>query len=289
MKIVISDGCNNNCSFCVVPYTRGKERYKSLYNIIIESYKTNIVCFLGQNVSSYYFNNSFIPKNIFFKDLIKIFNYKFFNIIMIEFITSNVKDFNKKTIIDIFSCEKISSLVHLPLQSGSNKILKKMNRKYNLIDYINCIKNIKIISKRFLFSTDIIINFFEKKKDFLKTIYILKSFLFDRIFFFNISFMKNTSIFHKRYIKKKNTKLKFLFIKRILEINIIINSINLLGKKIKCFLKKNIKKNIYIFYGLNKRKILIYSKKRILKNHIYYSRIINFYKAILCGNVYKNN
>ncbi|MGX7588965.1 radical SAM protein [Candidatus Vidania fulgoroideorum] len=283
-KIVISNGCNNNCSFCIVPFVRGKEKYKSLYNIILEIYVKKIVIsvLLGQNVSSYNFKNLFFKKKIYFDNLIKFLD-KIYFLKKIDFITSNPKDFLKKNFIkNIFSNSKISKYLHLPLQSGSNKVLKDMKRKYNIKEYSNIVTKIKKISKKFFFGTDIMINFFETIKDFKKTIKIINYFKYDKIYFFKYCSMPNTLAYYNIKKYKNYTKLKINILKKISKNNIIINSIKMLGKKIKIIvIKKNEK--IYICRSYNNRKVYVSSKKKIDIYSVLNVRILNFYNKVLFG------
>lgn len=232
---LIMKGCNHNCSYCVIPQIKGKEEYfsyKKIFFNILNNIKTFFceITLLGQNVNSYYY------KNIDFNSL--IFNLsKIKNIKRINFLSSNIKDFNKNFFFLYKNINKISSHIHLPVQSGSNKILKKMNRKYTINEYLYFIKKIKKIKKT-SFSTDIIISFpYEKLIDFDLSIKIIKKIKFTDIFFFSYSKRINTISFN---FKKKDLLKKF---------------------KLKIF-QKNIKNNF--FFNKNERVLVIgYLKKNI--------------------------
>src|SRR5699024_532005 len=172
----ITYGCNNFCTYCVVPHTRGRERSRKPEYIIKEieelanhGYKE--ITLLGQNVNSYgkTFNN-----NYRFPNLLKDVN----NIIGIErirFMTSHPKDISKELINSYNELDKLCSHLHLPVQSGSNRILKKMNRKYTREDYLDIIRQVKEISPHITLTTDIIVGIpGETEEDFDETIKLVK-------------------------------------------------------------------------------------------------------------------
>ncbi|MFH1192367.1 MAG: tRNA (N6-isopentenyl adenosine(37)-C2)-methylthiotransferase MiaB [bacterium] len=175
--VPIMTGCNNFCSYCVVPYTRGREYSRPSKDILNEirrliknDYKE--IFLLGQNVNSY--NDSQNKKNINFPALLRLINsipYDFW----IRFATSHPKDMTDELISAIAECEKITPYLHLPIQSGSDKILKAMNRKYTKTHYLGLIKKIKARIPNIMFSTDVIVGFpKETKKDFQETVDIFK-------------------------------------------------------------------------------------------------------------------
>ncbi|XOD38899.1 MAG: MiaB/RimO family radical SAM methylthiotransferase [Candidatus Carsonella ruddii] len=234
---LIMKGCNHNCSYCVIPQIKGKEIYFD-YNQIFFNVLNNIktifceITLLGQNVNSYFY------KKIDFNSL--IFNLsKIKNIKRINFLSSNVKDFNKNFFFLYKNIKKISSHIHLPIQSGSNKILKKMNRKYSVIEYFYFIKKIKKIKKT-SFSTDIIISFpYENFNDFDLSIKLIKKIKFTDVFFFSYSKRINTISFN---FKKKDFLKKF---------------------KLKIFQKHIFKNNFFFFNNYERVLVIGYLKKNI--------------------------
>ena len=184
--VPIMTGCNNFCSYCVVPYTRGREKSRNPKDIIknIKDLTKTGYCeitLLGQNVNSYKYKPKFnelwdFPKLL--KEIVKIpGNFK------IHFLTSHPKDMSDELIEIIASSNKISKDIHLPVQSGDDKILEKMNRKYNTDHYKNLVKKIrkKILNSRI--STDIIVGFpGETKKQFQNTLKLVKEIGFSQIF-----------------------------------------------------------------------------------------------------------
>ncbi|BCG49333.1 MiaB/RimO family radical SAM methylthiotransferase [Candidatus Carsonella ruddii] len=237
--LLIMKGCNHNCSYCIIPQIKGKEYYFD-YNFLLNNIINNIkkpyyeITLLGQNVNSYY------SKFINFDSL--IFNIsKIKNIKRINFLSSNIKDFTKNFYFLFKNIKKISNHIHLPIQSGSNFVLKKMNRKYSIEEYFFFIKKLKRI-KSVTISTDIIISFpSENFFEFDKSLKIIKKILFVDIYYFLYSKKKNTISYNfKNNNKYNNFKLK-LFQKSIKNNNLIF-----LNKKERVLVLGYIKKNIFI-------------------------------------------
>lgn len=179
-------GCNNFCTYCIVPYTRGRERSRDSENIIREIEELVIdgvkeITLLGQNVNSY---GKTLDYKYDFADLL-IDVSKIDGLLRIRFMTSHPKDISDKLIEVIATNPKVSNYVHLPIQSGSNKILKKMNRKYTRENYLLIIKKLKEKIPEICVSTDIIIGFpGEAEKDVDDTIDIIEKVNFDAAFTF---------------------------------------------------------------------------------------------------------
>ncbi|MEA3328741.1 MAG: tRNA (N6-isopentenyl adenosine(37)-C2)-methylthiotransferase MiaB [Candidatus Omnitrophota bacterium] len=185
----VMTGCDNFCSYCIVPYVRGRERSRPAKDILAEITKLmqtgyKEIMLLGQNVNSY---GRGLPGDIDFADLLKkISNIK--GIEKIGFMTSHPKDMSMKLIETIADEEKISRQVHLPVQSGSGKILRLMNRKYTNIDYLRLIDKIKRIIPKVTLSTDVMVGFpTETKDDFKMTCDLMKKVKFSRAFIFKYS------------------------------------------------------------------------------------------------------
>jgi tRNA-2-methylthio-N6-dimethylallyladenosine synthase len=190
----ITIGCNNYCSYCIVPQVRGEEMSISM-NLIIKKVENLIsegVCeitLLGQNVNSYG-KDLKSPENFakLLDNLSKINGLK-----RIRFVTSHPKDFSKNIISVIKQNSNIMRHIHLPLQAGSNKILKLMNRKYTREDYMNLYHSIRSELPDCSITTDIIVGFpGENEEDFLKTLDLVKNLRFDRAFTFIYSKRKGT-------------------------------------------------------------------------------------------------
>ena len=172
----ITYGCNNFCSYCIVPYVRGRERSRKSENIIREvkslidsGYKE--ITLLGQNVNSYGNGNEEIP---FYKLLERVANIdgKF----RVRFMTSHPKDFSEELAKVIAANPKICHCVHLPVQSGSDAILAAMNRKYSSQDYLKKVELLKKYVPDCAITTDIIVGFpGETDEDFKATLNLVKT------------------------------------------------------------------------------------------------------------------
>lgn len=176
--VPIMTGCNNFCSYCVVPYAREREISRSSSKIISEIknlVKNNYreIWLLGQNVNSYKDGKTSFPA------LLKIIN----NIpgnFWIRFTSSHPKDFNSDVIEAMAKCEKITPYLNLPIQSGDNKILELMNRHYTVQEYKNKIKELRKKIPDICLSTDIIVGFpGETKKQFNNTVQLFKDTKYD--------------------------------------------------------------------------------------------------------------
>lgn len=171
--VPIMTGCNNFCSYCVVPYARGREKSRPIQEIVDEIKKVQKggckeALLLGQNVNSYCHTQD--RKLVTFPVLLELLA-KSFPTIKFSFLTSHPKDFSDELIEVIEKHDNISKNIHLPLQSGSNKILRAMNRKYTKKHYLGIISKIRKVAPEALISTDIIIGFpGETEKEFQKTV-----------------------------------------------------------------------------------------------------------------------
>lgn len=195
--VTIMYGCNNFCTYCIVPFVRGRERSRTPENIIDEikdlvakGYKE--VTLLGQNVNSY--GKDFSPK-ISFAELLIMIN-EIEGLERVRFMTSHPKDLTDDVIDAVAKCDKLCEQIHLPVQSGSSRILKNMNRHYDREAYINLVKRIKEKIPGVGLSTDIIIGFpGEREEDFLDTLSLIKEVEFDSAFTFIYSKRRGTPAF----------------------------------------------------------------------------------------------
>ena len=186
----INYGCNNFCSYCIVPYVRGRERSRKPDDIITECKELidkgfKYITLLGQNVNSY--GNDFEDKNINFAYLLnKVASLD--GDFRIKFMTSHPKDLTEEVIKAIASNDKVCNVIHLPIQSGSNGILKSMNRKYTREHYLGLIKMIRNNIPNAYISTDIIVGFpGETEEDFLDTYNLINEVKYDGVFAFMFS------------------------------------------------------------------------------------------------------
>lgn len=191
--IQIMRGCNNYCSYCVVPYTRGPEQSRGVSEIISEvkilaKDKYKEIYLLGQNVNSY--GNDLSQSATFSKLLESLNNIN--GIERIRFTTSHPKDFSFDLIKTIKKCNRICNHIHLPIQSGSTKILKMMNRKYDINYYKNIIKEIRNNIDNIAITTDVMVGFpGETEDDFMDTLRSFKEIEFDEAYTFIYSNREN--------------------------------------------------------------------------------------------------
>ena len=171
--ITIQEGCDKFCKFCVVPYTRGPEHSRSFYEIINEAKElvaegTKEIILLGQNVNAYNYDKYRLSDLVY--ALEKITDLK-----RIRYTTSHPKDFTEDLIEAHANCKKLMPLLHLPVQSGSTNILKKMNRGHTIEDYLKIIEKLKLKNSKLKFSSDFIIAYPEETMlDFKDTLKLMK-------------------------------------------------------------------------------------------------------------------
>lgn len=179
--VTIMNGCDNFCSYCIVPYTRGREKSRPSENIIEEVKllaKNNVseIMLLGQNVNSY---GKGLEGDINFAELLKRVS-DIDGIKRVRFMTNHPKDLNTDVIKAIKERENICNHIHLPLQSGSSRILKLMNRKYTKEAYLDLVSLIRSEIEDIAITTDIIVGFpTETEEDFLETLDVMKKAKFD--------------------------------------------------------------------------------------------------------------
>ncbi|MCR5481252.1 MAG: tRNA (N6-isopentenyl adenosine(37)-C2)-methylthiotransferase MiaB [Clostridia bacterium] len=192
-------GCNNFCTYCIVPYTRGRERSRAPEDIIAEvrdlvADGVREITLLGQNVNSYKGRSrSAENEKIWdFADLIYALN-EIEDLERIRFMTSHPKDLSDKLIQAYADCDKLCNYIHLPVQSGSSRILREMNRKYTKEHYLELIGKIKKVAPDITISTDIIVGFpGETEEDFEETLDLVKKVEYDSAFTFLYSIRKGT-------------------------------------------------------------------------------------------------
>lgn len=183
-------GCNNFCSYCIVPYVRGRERSRmpeeivsEVKGLIADGYK--YITLLGQNVNSY--GNDLNDENITFANLLKQLA-ELDGEFKIRFMTSHPKDLTDEVIDVIATHDKLAKYIHLPVQSGSDRILKLMNRKYTIERYLSLITKIREKMPTCYISTDIIVGFpGETEEDFMQTYNLIKNVRYDGVFAFMFS------------------------------------------------------------------------------------------------------
>ena len=197
--VSIMRGCNNFCSYCIVPYTRGRERSREVSSILneIEDLKNRNfkeIILIGQNVNSYAFKNE-DGSVISFASLLKIVAETYPDL-RIRFTTSHPKDMNDDILETIASYKNICHHIHLPVQSGSNNVLKSMNRKYTREWYLDRIAAIRRIIPDCGISTDLFCGFHdETEEDHQQTLSLMREVVFDSAFMFKYSERPGTYAF----------------------------------------------------------------------------------------------
>ena len=179
-------GCNNFCSYCIVPYVRGRERSREPQDIIreIKGLVADGVCeimLLGQNVNSYGKN---LEHPVTFAELLRMVN-EIDGLKRIRFMTSHPKDLSDDLILALKECDKVCKHMHLPLQSGSSRLLKLMNRHYDKEQYLAIVKKLREAIPDIALTTDIIVGFpGETEEDFMETLDVVKQVEYDSAFTF---------------------------------------------------------------------------------------------------------
>lgn len=244
--LTIQEGCNKFCKFCVVPYTRGTEYSRSIIELVQEckslvSNGAKEITLLGQNVNAYNFKGERLSNLI--KEISKIKNLE-----RIRYTTSHPIDFTEDLIKIHNTSEKLMPIIHLPVQSGSNKILKMMNRKHTIEDYLNIIAKLKILKKNIQFSSDFIIGYpGETDEDFDLTIQLMKKVKYINSFSFIFSPRPGTPAASMKPIDESIAK------KRLIIFQKIANEIKL-----------NYRKNL-----LNKKSLVLFENRIGSKNEFF--------------------
>lgn len=270
--VTIIQGCNNFCSYCIVPYVRGRERSRNLNDIINEVKKivdegVKEITLLGQNVNSY---GNDLDSNVNFSMLLAKLN-EINGLKRIRFMTSHPKDLDLEVIKTIRNNNKICEHFHLPVQSGSTKILKKMNRGYTREDYIKLVNMIRDEINDPSITTDFIVGFpGESEEDFEQTIDLVKKLRFDMAFTFSYSPRENT-----RAAEMENQISEELKDKRLKKLMHLQNEISLeenkkyVGKTVEVLVEGESKNNPETFMGRSRRnKLIIFPREKGIKGKI---------------------
>lgn len=185
-SVPIMFGCNNFCTYCIVPYVRGRERSRMPQDIISEvtqlvndGYKE--IMLLGQNVNSY---GNDLSGEMSFPQLLRELN-DIDGDFIIRFMSSHPKDASQELIDAIFECEKVAKHLHLPVQSGSSEVLMRMNRRYSVEKYLDIVASIRSRDPEFSLTTDLIVGFpDESDEEFRSTLELIKQVKYDNIYSF---------------------------------------------------------------------------------------------------------
>jgi len=215
--LTIQEGCDKFCHFCVVPYTRGPEYSRPFEQIIDEAQNlvsngTREIILLGQNVNAYNYNKKH-KLSLLIRALSNVKNLK-----RIRFTTSHPKDMTEDLIDCYRDCEKLMPSLHLPIQSGSNKILKLMNRKHDRKYYMSVVEKLKKVNKDIKISSDFIVGYpGETEKDFKDTIELVEQIGFVNSYSFIFSPRPGTPAATKKLNNLKENKKRLKKLQNILE------------------------------------------------------------------------
>ena len=252
--LTIQEGCDKFCHFCVVPYTRGPEYSRPFHQIIKEAEElikngAKEITLLGQNVNAY----SYIEKSKEYRiaDIINNLN-NFVELDRIRYTTSHPKDMTDDLIECYSKNKKLMPFVHLPIQSGSNKILASMNRKHKVEDYLKIYEKLTKINSEIKFSSDFIIGYpGETESDFQETLNLLEKIKFINSFSFIFSPRPGTKAANLREINKNITKERLIIIQKKLFNNQIEFNKSLENKVVDVLVENSIEKENQLF-GRNK-------------------------------------
>ena len=298
-SVTIMNGCNNFCSYCIVPYVRGRERSREPRAIIEEvrelakqGYKE--VTLLGQNVNSYLRveREKQIPFEEYegvhsFATLLQAIN-KIEGIERIRFVSPHPKDFTDDVIEAIANCEKVCKLVHLPLQSGNTKVLKEMNRKYTKEQYLNLVEKMKERIPNLTLSTDIIVGFpGETDEEFEDTLDVVEKVKFEQVYMFIYSRRVGTpGDKMKNQVPDEIKHKRFNELKELVESQIEENNQKYLGTIQKVLVEGESKNNKELLTGrTDSNKVVIFEGDKSLIGQMIDLKIISEHMWYLKGSI----
>ena len=248
--LTIQEGCDKFCHFCVVPYTRGPE-YSRPFKQIIDEAKELVergvkeIILLGQNVNAYSFKDS--TRTFRLSDLLlELENFE--QLERVRYTTSHPKDMTEDLINFYKKSKKLMPLVHLPVQSGSNKILKLMNRKHTIEEYFEVYEKLKTINSNIEFSSDFIIGYPEENdEDFNSTIKLVEKINFINSYSFIFSPRPGTVAADLNLVNKDKSKERLEIIQKRLFNNQIKKNKSLVSTSVKVLVENKMKDGIKLF------------------------------------------
>ena len=285
--LTIQEGCDKFCKFCVVPYTRGAEFSRSLKELISEASQlvengAKEIILLGQNVNAYNFEKKRLSDLIL--EISKIKNLK-----RIRYTTSHPTDFTNDLVEVHKDCEKLMPLIHLPVQSGSNKILKEMNRKHSIEEYLKVIEKVKKAKSNIEFSSDFIIGYpGETYDDFKKSIELMNNVKFINSYSFTYSSRPGTPAYNLTNINHNDAKKRLIDFQKTAE-QIKTEYRNNLINKISTVLFENKTKNENEYFGRDEyfNSVIVKSETNLI-GKIKNIKILEINQNTLFGKVLSN-
>ena len=296
-SVTIMNGCNNFCTYCIVPYVRGRERSRNPRDIINEvsrlaeqGYKE--ITLLGQNVNSYLRveREKNIPFETYkginsFGTLLREVN-KIEGIERIRFVSPHPKDFTDDVIEAIAECDKVCKLIHLPLQSGNTKVLKEMNRKYTKEQYLELVEKMKNKIPNLTLSTDIIVGFpGETDEEFEDTLDVVEKVGYEQVYMFIYSRRVGTPGDRMENQVEEDIKHKrFDRLKKLVESKIEENNKSYIGTIEKVLVEGTSKNNEQMLTGrTDSNKVVIFKGKKELIGNVIKIEIISEHMWYLKG------
>ena len=289
--LTVQEGCDKFCHFCVVPYTRGPEYSRPFKQIIDEAHTlvengVREIILLGQNVNAYNFSKN--NKNFTLSSLIKELN-NIRNLKRVRFTTSHPKDMTEDLINCYKDSDKLMPYLHLPIQSGSNRILKSMNRKHDREFYMTIIKKLKEINDEIKISSDFIIGYpGELEKDFEDTIDIIKKVGFVNSYSFIFSPRPGTPASKKKQNNLSINQKRLVKIQNILENLQRENNKNYLNKYCEVLIENRLEKQGKYFGRTKYMTPVIFDAEKCKPGEIVNVKITSFNQKNLFG-FYKTN
>jgi tRNA-2-methylthio-N6-dimethylallyladenosine synthase len=258
--ISIMTGCDNFCSYCVVPYTKGRERSRGIKEVVKEAEEAikkghKEIWLLGQNVNSY-------KGGLTFANLLrKIDNIK--GDFWIRFASSHPKDLSLETINAIRDCKKVTKYLHLPIQSGDDEILKKMNRPYDTKRYKEIIEEVRKNIPGISISTDVIVGFPEEtEKHFSNTVKLFRELDFDMAYVSRYSPRAETSASKiKETVTNEEKKRREKVLEEIIKESAQKRNISFIGKNLNLLVSRKNKSNYLIGKTTGYQNVIFKGKK----------------------------
>ncbi len=262
--LTIQEGCDKFCKFCVVPYTRGTEYSRNFNEILNEADElidngAREITLLGQNVNAYKNNNKRLSDLIYALEKRK-------KLLRIRYTTSHPKDMTSDLLEVYQNSAKLMPLLHLPVQSGSDKILKSMNRKHNIKEYLDIINILKEKNPKIKFASDFIIAYpGETDQDFEKTCELMEKVKFINSYSFIFSSRPGTPAGSLKNIETKLAQKRLVIFQKIAEKIKLNYKQNLLNSVVKVLFENKMKneKNKYFGRDEYQNPVIVYSKKNI--------------------------
>ena len=285
--LTIQEGCDKFCKFCVVPYTRGAEFSRTIKEIVIEANQlvdngAIEINLLGQNVNAYNFDNKILSDLIL--EVSKIKKLK-----RIRYTTSHPRDFSEDLIQAHKNCEKLMPMIHIPVQSGSDKILASMNRRHTIKEYLKIIEKLQKVKPGVKFSSDFIIGYpGETYGDFKESVKLMKDIQFINSYSFIFSARPGTPAFNLTKVDQKKAK------ERLSEFQLVADKIkndyrtSLINKTAKVLFENKVKNENKYFGRDEYFNAVITESKEDLTGKIKNIKILRINQNTLYGDIISN-